>query len=100
MVPARLNQFCTAVEANAVVIKRPYLVKCEYTATMSALWESYINLRAAPRVGLVERYLREFQGVVVKNQGKNKDNDAAGGKGGTSSSGRSTFGLMQIRKGS
>jgi len=59
-IPNALNQFRAAVESNAVVSKRLYLVKCEYRAPMRALWESYMNLNAAPKIELVERYLRDY----------------------------------------
>mmetsp|Transcript_7777 Transcript_7777/g.16857 ORF Transcript_7777/g.16857 Transcript_7777/m.16857 type:complete len:494 (+) Transcript_7777:979-2460(+) len=64
---------------------------------MRALWESYGNLRAAPRSGLVERYLREFHGVNVEKKGKgygkedeevtlsNEGSVSSGGGGGGSS---------------
>lgn len=62
-IPSSINKFRAATEANAVVSKRLYLVKCEYRAPMRALWESYTALNAAPRLELVERYLREYHGV-------------------------------------
>ncbi|KAL3776708.1 hypothetical protein ACHAW5_005577 [Stephanodiscus triporus] len=65
-IPARLNQFRAATESNAVVSKRLYLVKCEYRAPLRALWESCTNLNAAPRIELVERYLRDYHGIKVK----------------------------------
>eukprot|EP00986_Skeletonema_menzelii_P005148 scaffold1812_cov153-Skeletonema_menzelii.AAC.14 len=62
-IPSSINKFRAATEANAVVSKRLYLVKCEYRAPMRALWESYTALNAAPRLELVERYLRDYHGV-------------------------------------
>ncbi|KAK1747177.1 hypothetical protein QTG54_002521 [Skeletonema marinoi] len=47
-IPSSINKFRAATEANAVVSKRLYLVKCEYRAPMRALWESYTALNAAP----------------------------------------------------
>ena len=68
-IPSRINQFRAAVESNAVVSKRLYLVKCEYRAPMRALWESYMNLNAAPKITLVERYLRDYHGVTKIGSG-------------------------------
>ncbi|KAL7546857.1 hypothetical protein ACHAWF_010182 [Thalassiosira exigua] len=62
-VPSALNRFRAAAEANAVVTKRLYLVKCEYRAPLRALWESRANLTAAPKASLVERYLRDYHSV-------------------------------------
>lgn len=62
-IPASINKFRAATETNAVVSKRLYLVKCEYRAPMRALWESYTALNAAPRLELVESYLRDYHGV-------------------------------------
>ena len=61
--PSHLNQFRAAVEANAVVTKRLYLVKCEYRAPIRAHMESWMALKAAPKLELVERYLKEFHGI-------------------------------------
>ena len=61
--PSHLNQFRAGVEANAVVSKRLYLVKCEYRAPIRAHMESWLALNAAPKLDLVERYLKEFHGV-------------------------------------
>lgn len=81
-IPARLNQFRAAAEANAVVSKRLYLVKSEYRAPMRALWESYASLNAAPSVELVERYLRDYHGVKVAGEKAASD---AGGDGSSKS---------------
>ncbi len=64
-IPSSINKFRAATEANAVVSKRLYLVKCEYRAPMRALWESYTALNAAPRLELVETYLRDYHGVKI-----------------------------------
>ena len=82
-IPARLNQFRAAVESNAVVSKRLYLVKCEYRAPMRALWESYGNLAAAPRMELVESYLREHHGVKVATKDSAASATSGGGNSGT-----------------
>ena len=81
-IPARLNQFRAATESNAVVSKRLYLVKCEYRAPLRALWESCNNLNAAPRIALVERYLRDYHGLKVREGGSEGVVVAAGGGGG------------------
>ena len=62
-IPSYLNQFRAAVESNAVVSKRLYLVKCEYRAPIRAYMESWVALKAAPKLEVVDRYLREFRGV-------------------------------------
>jgi len=95
-IPSRLNQFRAAVESNAVVSKRLYLVKCEYRAPMRALWESYGNLNAAPKAELVERYLREYHGVkkigekVIGSNSENATATAAGGGGSANSNSESS----------
>jgi hypothetical protein len=80
-IPSRINQFRAATESNAVVSKRLYLVKCEYRAPMRALWESCMNLNAAPKAELVERYLREYHGVKV-GEGRCMENGGGCGGGG------------------
>jgi len=95
-IPSHLNQFRAAVESNAVVSKRLYLVKCEYRAPMRALWESYLNLNAAPKAELVERYLRDYHGVKAGEKGVSSDS-SSGGNSETGASSRSS-GLR--RKGS
>ena len=79
-IPSSINKFRAATEANAVVSKRLYLVKCEYRAPMRALWESYTALNAAPRLELVEAYLRDYHGV---KSGEDQDSSSAqvGGSG-------------------
>mmetsp|Transcript_34157 Transcript_34157/g.71380 ORF Transcript_34157/g.71380 Transcript_34157/m.71380 type:complete len:409 (+) Transcript_34157:465-1691(+) len=57
--PLRLYQFRSAMEAEAVVTKRVYLVKCEYRAPFRAFLEAHQNLLRAPPMELVERYLNE-----------------------------------------
>jgi hypothetical protein len=54
---------------------------------LRALWESYINLNAAPKVELVERYLKEFH-------------RGAAGSGGGGEAGASGKGSSVRRKGS
>jgi len=81
-IPARLNQFRAATESNAVVSKRLYLVKCEYRAPLRALWESCVNLNAAPRIALVERYLHDYHGLKVREGGSEGGGECVAGGGG------------------
>jgi hypothetical protein len=67
-IPSHLNQFRAAVETNAVVSKRLYLVKCEYRAPIRAHMESCMAVKAAPKLDLVERYLKEFHGVTGEGE--------------------------------
>ena len=55
--PLRLYQFRSAMEADAVVTKRLYLVKCEYRAPFRAFLEAHQNILRAPPMELVEHYL-------------------------------------------
>ncbi len=55
--PLRLFQFRSAMEADAVVTKRLYLVKCEYRAPFRAFLEAHQNILRAPPMELVEHYL-------------------------------------------
>lgn len=57
--PLRLYQFRSAMEAEAVVTKRLYLVKCEYRAPFRAFLEAHQNLLRAPPMELVEHYLNK-----------------------------------------
>mmetsp|Transcript_47954 Transcript_47954/g.53684 ORF Transcript_47954/g.53684 Transcript_47954/m.53684 type:complete len:716 (+) Transcript_47954:151-2298(+) len=57
--PLRLYQFKAAMEAEAVVTKRLYLVKCEYRAPFRAFLEAHQNLLRAPPMELVDCYLNE-----------------------------------------
>jgi hypothetical protein len=55
--PLRLHQFRVATEANAVVLKRLYLVKSEYRAPFRAFLEAHQTVQKAPSLDLVVRYL-------------------------------------------
>jgi hypothetical protein len=55
--PTRLHQFRVATEANAVVLKRLYLVKCEYRAPFRAFLEAHQTVQRAPSLELVKQYL-------------------------------------------
>jgi hypothetical protein len=56
-IPVRLHQFRAAVEADSVVSKRLYLVKCEYRAPFRAFLEAHQSLQRAPTVAMVDDYL-------------------------------------------
>ena len=70
-IPEGLNHFRAATEANAVVSKRLYLVKCEHRGPIRALFESFASLKSAPRESLVKHYLDTYHG------GSGDPNDAA-----------------------
>jgi hypothetical protein len=57
-IPMRLHQFRTAVEANGVVSKRLYLVKCEYRAPFRAFLEAHQTVQRAPSIIMVDEYLQ------------------------------------------
>jgi hypothetical protein len=52
----RLLQFRAAVEAESVVAKRLYLVKCEYRAPFRAFLEAHQSVQRAPSLTLVQEY--------------------------------------------
>ena len=56
-IPVRLHQFKAAVEADSVVSKRLYLVKCEYRAPFRAFLEAHQSVQRAPTVAMVDDYL-------------------------------------------
>lgn len=55
--PMRLHQFRCAMEADAVVSKRLYLVKCEYRAPFRAFLEAHQTVQRAPPIDLVDEYI-------------------------------------------
>ena len=55
--PVRLLHFRQAMEAEGVVTKRLYLVKCEYRAPFRAFCEAHQALLRAPPLELVNQYL-------------------------------------------
>lgn len=59
--PMRLHQFRIASEANAVVLKRLYLVKSEYRAPFRAFLEAHQTVQRAPSLELVNSYLDKEQ---------------------------------------
>ena len=56
--PMRLYQFRQAIDAESVVTKRLYLVKCEYRGTFRHFLEAHQSLLRAPPMELVEKYLK------------------------------------------
>lgn len=56
-VPSRLLQFRTAIEADSVVLKRLYLVKCEYRAPFRAFLEGHQSVLRAPSIELVHEFI-------------------------------------------
>lgn len=69
--PTRLLQFRTAMEAEAVVSKRLYLVKCEYRAPFRAFLEAHQSVLRAPSLTLLEEY------VILANKNSSKRRDSA-----------------------
>lgn len=59
--PAKLYQFRVAAEADGVVIKRLYLVKCEYRAPFRAFLEAHESIQKAPSISLVDASLALHQ---------------------------------------
>lgn len=55
--PVRLHQFRAAIESNASVTKRLYLVKCEYRAPFRAFIEAHQTVQRAPSLELVQFYI-------------------------------------------
>jgi hypothetical protein len=53
----RLYQFRCAMDAESVVTKRLYLVKCEYRAPFRAFLEAHQSVQRAPSMALVDEYL-------------------------------------------
>ena len=54
--PTRLFQFRAAMEAESVVTKRLYLIKCEYRAPFRAFLEAHHSVQRAPSLGLVQEF--------------------------------------------
>jgi hypothetical protein len=58
--PMKLYHFKTAMEADSVVTKRLYLVKCEFRAPFRAFLEAHQSVQRAPSKELVELYLKQL----------------------------------------
>jgi hypothetical protein len=52
--PSRLIQFRSSYEADSCVLKRLYLVKCEYRAPFRGFLEAHQSVLKAPSLGLVD----------------------------------------------
>ena len=72
--PIRLHQFHEAVESNAVVLKRLYLVKCEYRAPFRVFLEAHQTIQRAPSLDLVMEQCR------LRSSNNNNNNKRADGK--------------------
>ena len=59
--PAKLYKFRVAAEADGVLIKRLYLVKCEYRAPFRAFLEAHQSVQKAPSIALVDSCLALHQ---------------------------------------
>ena len=55
-VPVRVLQFRAAVEHESVLLKRLYLLKCEYRAPFRAFLEAHQSVFRAPSVKMVQAY--------------------------------------------
>jgi len=55
-IPTRVWQFRAAMEADSVVTKRLYLVKCEYRAPFRAFLEAHQSVLRAPTLAVVDEY--------------------------------------------
>mmetsp|Transcript_5139 Transcript_5139/g.14464 ORF Transcript_5139/g.14464 Transcript_5139/m.14464 type:complete len:547 (+) Transcript_5139:431-2071(+) len=74
-VSCRLSQFRAALEAESVVSKRLYLVKCEYRAPLRAFWEAHSSVQRAPSLKLVEEKLSALSATSKRNKSPaDKDN--------------------------
>jgi hypothetical protein len=71
--PIRLYHFRQAMEAEAVVTKRLYLVKCEYRAPLRTFWEAHQSLLKAPPMALVDQYLLQKKSQRLSNNSNNND---------------------------
>ncbi|GAX12192.1 hypothetical protein FisN_1Hh118 [Fistulifera solaris] len=58
-IPNGLARFRAAFQADATVLKRLYLIKCEYRAPFRAYLEAHYSIRKAPSLTLVEQLLQE-----------------------------------------
>eukprot|EP00562_Extubocellulus_spinifer_P022462 CAMPEP_0178629314 /NCGR_PEP_ID=MMETSP0698-20121128/9881_1 /TAXON_ID=265572 /ORGANISM="Extubocellulus spinifer, Strain CCMP396" /LENGTH=774 /DNA_ID=CAMNT_0020268607 /DNA_START=157 /DNA_END=2482 /DNA_ORIENTATION=- len=56
-IPSKLHHFRVAVEADGVVTKRLYLVKCEYRAPFRAFLEAHQSVQRAPSMAVVDACL-------------------------------------------
>ena len=76
--PSRLHQFRAGIECSATIMKRLYLVKCEYRAPFRAFLEAHQSVQRAPSVGTVEACLQLHRRGDVAGLKKSKaDSDRA-----------------------
>ena len=61
-IPDRLSTFKVAMESNARVSKRLYIVKCEYRAPFRAFLEAHNKLKSAPSASIVDQYIKLHSG--------------------------------------
>ncbi|CAB9530123.1 expressed unknown protein [Seminavis robusta] len=66
--PCRMAQFKAAAEADSVVSKRLYLVKCEYRAPFRTFLEAHQSVQRAPSIQAVGDYLASTQPAPIKQQ--------------------------------
>eukprot|EP01082_Thalassiosira_pseudonana_P014385 g12923.t1 g12923 contig7:473493-476108(-) len=95
-IPSRLNQFRAAAESDAVVSKRLYLVKCEYRAPLRAYIESWMALKSAPMLSMVEKYLNYYHNG--HNWEDEKSDNVGGIKGGLIRSNSSSVSSKSMRR--
>lgn len=71
--PTRLMQFRAAMEADSVVTKRLYLVKCEYRASFRAFLEAHHSVLKAPSIQVVEDILNCPKPKITRRRTAAKD---------------------------
>jgi hypothetical protein len=57
-IPQQLTPFKCAMEVNATILKRMYLIKNEYRAPFRAFLESHVHLQRMPNLAVVDSYLQ------------------------------------------
>ena len=78
--PTRVHQFRAAVDTNAVVLKRMYLVKCEYRAPFRAFLEAHQKIQRAPALDFVNGHCRQKEGEK-SGYGRARGSGGGGGSG-------------------
>ena len=71
VLPDALSIFKVAMESNANVSRRLYIVKCEYRAPFRAFLEAHNKLKSAPSASIVDQYLKlnvESKQQEIKNK--------------------------------
>ena len=72
--PSRLVQFRASIEADALILKRLYLVKLEFRAPFRTFLESHQSLQRAPSLTLVNEYLNFPKNKLEQHRTICKDN--------------------------